>query len=83
MKLYLWRDVFADYTSGCAFAIADSKEEAADIAIRDHEYYGRYYGIANHLLSRVVDEKRQELLQADCEVHELTEKFGFSISGGG
>lgn len=28
MKLYLWQDVLCDYTSGCAFAIAESKEEA-------------------------------------------------------
>lgn len=31
MKLYVWDDVFCDWTCGMAFAVASSKEEAIKI----------------------------------------------------
>lgn len=34
-KLYVWEDVFTDYTSGLAFGIGRSKEEAAHAAAKN------------------------------------------------
>lgn len=65
LMLYVWEGVLTDYTSGMAFAIAESKEEAAKIAAHGTDYVER------------------ELLSSDCEVNELTEKFGTHVYGGG
>ena len=34
LKLYVWEDVLRDYTSGIAFALAESPEEARELVIK-------------------------------------------------
>lgn len=35
LKLFVWRGVLVDYTSGIAFALAETEEEAREMLIRD------------------------------------------------
>ena len=41
LMLYVWEDVLTDYTSGMAFAIASSKEEAALLAMNTESRFKR------------------------------------------
>lgn len=78
MKLYLWREVFADYTDGCAFAIAASKEEAAVVAVAGQDRFRTVKASDSPLFALMVN----ELLGSPCEEHELDKPFGFAIEGG-
>ena len=40
MKLYLWHNVLTDYTSGMAFAVAASVEEARGLLAGTNAYWG-------------------------------------------
>ena len=35
LKLYVWKDVLTDYSSGIAFALAENEEEARQLVIDD------------------------------------------------
>ncbi len=83
MKLYLWRAVFADWTSGMAMAIAEDKKQAVELALKGHEYYATMRNATWEGAGRILEEKRKELRDSVCEEHELTEPFGFAVSGGG
>lgn len=67
-KLYIWRGIRTDYTSGIGFAVARSKEEAIESIhkISEDWEWSAYAG---------------ELLTVEPEVHEPP--FGGWISGGG
>lgn len=39
MKMFVWRDVLIDYTSGIAVALANDEDEARKVIIRDAEDY--------------------------------------------
>lgn len=88
MKLYLWRVVMTDYTDGCAFAIAESKEAAlAHLQITPWgAHSGDYPSLSEILLSDVRDGVWKDWAiekWPEPEVHELTEPFAFWRSGGG
>lgn len=38
LKLFIWHEVFCDYTCGIAFAIAETKEEAITLITKEQEY---------------------------------------------
>jgi len=67
LKLFVWKDVFTDYTSGIAFAIAKNKEEAIECAIGDEP--GKEW-------------KANELRNAECEEHSLKKSYGGHVVGG-
>ena len=78
LYLFVWTNVFADYTSGMGFAIAENEKEAVDMLIKKHgcycsEYAGERYECDNHKDLRTVIPK----------VHELTERVCYAVSGGG
>ena len=68
LKLFIWRGIRCDYTSGIGFAIATSKEEAIESIhkISEDWEWSAYAG---------------ELLTTEPEVHEPP--YGGWISGGG
>ena len=68
LKLYIWRGIRVDYTSGIGFAIATLKEEAIEAIHKISEpwEWGAYAG---------------ELLVKEPEIHDPP--FGGWISGGG
>ena len=35
LKLYVWHETLVDYTAGVMFALASSKEEAAEVILRE------------------------------------------------
>ena len=67
-KLYIWRGIRCDYTSGIGFAVGRSKEEAIEAihAISEDWEWESYAG---------------ELLTIEPEVHDFP--YGGWISGGG
>jgi hypothetical protein len=76
LKLFVWEDVFADYTSGCAFAIAETKEQASELA--GVGLWGWHPPLNHYPHSSVF-----ELMSTDCKEHPLDRPFGFAIYGGG
>lgn len=42
MKLYIWRNVLADYTSGIAFAVAKSPEHAREVILAEYAKREKY-----------------------------------------
>lgn len=38
LKLFVWKDVFCDYTCGMAFAIGETKEQAIDAIVNVSDY---------------------------------------------
>jgi hypothetical protein len=69
----VWEDVLTDYTSGMAFAIASSKEEAALLAMNTESRFKR----------DMDDDLVQELINTDCSVHPLNKPYGNHVFGGG
>ena len=68
LKLFIWRGIRSDYTSGIAFAIAKNKMEAIEaIHVISEEWEWNVYS--------------GELLTIEPEVHEPP--YGGWISGGG
>jgi hypothetical protein len=41
LKMFVWRDVLTDYTSGIAVALAKTEEEARTVILRDAKDYER------------------------------------------
>jgi hypothetical protein len=75
VKLYLWREVLSEYTDGCAFAIAETEEEAKEQLRNTFEFadpWGQWSPFAE-----------PGFYWPEPEVHELTEPFGFWRYGGG
>ena len=75
LMLHVWEDVLADWTSGMAFAIASSKEEAALLAMNNDPRF-KYDSD---------DDWVQELLNAQegYSVHPLNKPYGNHMTGGG
>ena len=68
MKLFIWREVFCDYTCGIAFAIAKNKEEAMELILMDSGLRENHIG---------------EFQGNEPEIHNLNEPFGTYVFGGG
>lgn len=66
LKLFLWRDVLKDYTSGVIFALAHNIEEARQCALQSANQF--------------VKDSVEEAIRAEPEV--ITASFGFVLSGG-
>ena len=45
MKLFVWDNFCPDYTSGLAFAIAESLEEAKDLVVKEYGWEPYKWGI--------------------------------------
>jgi hypothetical protein len=71
MKLFVWKDVFCDYTCGIAFAVAKNKEEAIELIMT--EYEKDIPGVR----------KWRSLKNEEPEVHDLTIPYGTYVSGSG
>jgi hypothetical protein len=72
LKLFVWEGVLTDWTSGMAFAIARTKEEAANLAIkglRNDEMFCEY--------------SLAELLESPCSEFKLNKPIGAHVHGGG
>jgi hypothetical protein len=83
MKLFVWdSDVFTDYTSGMAVAIADSVDEARLMLME--KYWGTKAKVDEVLAdAEVGDTWPWQGLQAEPDhVVELHEKFACYITGG-
>ena len=57
MKLYIWNECDSNYTSGIAFAIAESEEEARKLVEEDYRKNGGYLypslrGLSVHSISK-------------------------------
>lgn len=67
LKLFVWENVFTDYTSGIAFAIAHDKEDA----------------INKILGNRPLNFQLEELKSKEPDIHPLNKPYGnYSIGGG-
>lgn len=71
MKLYVWEGVLADYTSGIAFALANSVEEAKSAIL--HKYACEVGGKNSALIN--------ELKNSEPQIIDTVE--GFFVFGGG
>ena len=77
MKLYVWNNVFTDYTDGMAFAIGTSLEEAAAAACKElNTYELSDYDFGNS--GRV-----RELLDSPVQIFDLNSPIGSLCFGGG
>lgn len=72
-KLYVWEDVLQDYTSGIAFAVARSPEEARD---KIATAYAVGFGHQD-------DEYIRKHLAGAPDEYELAASPGFALHGGG
>lgn len=73
LKIYVWEGILADWTSGLAFALANTKKEAIEIL------YKKY-------LKDIKSEGGAELFKNELLIIEpivKTTKCGFYIMGGG
>jgi hypothetical protein len=70
LKLFIWKDVLTDYTSGIAFALAENVEEARKIIFAKFEKEEQY--LSNSLKADLSD--KPEMIDT---------KDGFYIWGGG
>ena len=70
LKLFIWKDVLTDYTSGIAFALAENVEEARKIIFAKFEEEEQYLS---------------DTLKADLsdEPEIVDTKDGFYVWGGG
>jgi hypothetical protein len=80
LRLYVWENVLADYTSGIAFALASSVDEARQLA----------YANLRKGMSPTWGTYQEELAKGDGAAQELSAEpqvfdspAGFAISGGG
>jgi hypothetical protein len=77
MKLYVWNNVFTDYTDGIAFGIGRTKEEAAEAACKElNTYELEDYDFGNS--GRV-----RELLDSPVQEFDLNAPIGSLCFGGG
>lgn len=67
LKLFVWHEVFYDYTPGMAFALAETEEEARKLIIDQMN----------------ISESSADDLTKEPEVYEVTDRVGFGIWGGG
>lgn len=72
LKLYVWEEVFTDYTNGLAFALAYTKKQAAELVSKQmdsekdpHSFYFR------------------ELMESKPRIFQPTHPIGFGVYGGG
>jgi len=70
LKLFIWKDVLTDYTSGIAFALAENVEEARKIIFAKFEKEEQY--LSSRLKADLSDEPEM-----------IDTKDGFYIWGGG
>jgi hypothetical protein len=75
LMLHVWEDVLVDYTSGMAFAIASSKQEAALLAMNNDPRF-KY---------DLDDDNVKELLKEEVSysVHPINKPYGNHVYGGG
>lgn len=45
LKFYVWKEIYADYTDGLACAVAESKEEAIQMLLKDGAFEGELRSI--------------------------------------
>lgn len=45
MKIFIWTEFSPDYTSGLAFAIAESEKEARELVIEHHGFCPSEWGV--------------------------------------
>jgi hypothetical protein len=77
MRLYVWNNVFTDYTDGIAFAIGTTLEEAAAAACKElNTYELEDYDFGNS--GRV-----RELLDSPVQIFDLNSPIGSLCFGGG
>jgi len=70
MKLFVWKNVLTDYTSGIAFALAENADEARKLIIDKYEKEESY------ISDKLVSDLNAEPLVVDS-------KEGFYVWGGG
>jgi GH35 family endo-1,4-beta-xylanase len=70
MKLFVWKDVLTDYTSGIAFALAENADEARKLILDKYEKEQSY------ISDKLVSDLKAEPLVIDS-------KEGFYVLGGG
>lgn len=78
LKLYVWENVLEDYTSGIAFAIAPSKDEALrliakTLGINPPKTIGFEEWLSDH----------PDFNDTNLTVHPLGKKVAYAIYGGG
>jgi hypothetical protein len=76
MKLYVWEEVFQNYTYGLAFAVAENKEEAIK-AILDGETPEPNYKDDPYYAE--LSTKEPEIIELD----KIDRPIGYWVSGGG
>lgn len=75
LMLHVWEEVLTDYTSGMAFAIARSKEEAAMLAMNNDPHFPREdddMGVVELINTK-----------EGYSVHPLNKPYGNHVYGGG
>lgn len=77
LKLYVWTDVFCDYTSGIAFALATSPDHARKLIARNYMPASQKTAKDRAYWRRIVN---KELVS---EPQVVTRAAGFQQSGGG
>ena len=77
MRLYVWNEVFTDYTDGMAFAIGASLEEAARAACKELNTYD----IEEYDLGP--EGRVHELLNSPVQIFDLNSPIGSLCFGGG
>jgi hypothetical protein len=70
MKLFVWKDVLTDHTSGIAFALAENADEARTLILDKYEKEESY------ISDKLVSDLKAEPLVVDS-------KEGFYVWGGG
>ncbi len=89
--LYVWEDVFCDYTCGIAFAIASSPDEArkliADKRVRDEPPTEKFLAMNPTLTLREYNRRRRIQIMGELGAppkrHSLASRVAYSVSGGG
>jgi hypothetical protein len=79
LKLFVWHDVLADYTSGVMFALAENVEDAREAVLIGYHGKKLYEELKerNKLIGRTVWED----LQLEPNVYDSS--VGFAVWGGG
>lgn len=81
LHLYVWKDVFRDYTPGIAFALAHNEDEARMLILASMDYGdAEAYWAWRNDPEKLWEYPYAELREAP-EVHD--EPFGIKIYGGG
>jgi len=97
-KLYVWRDVFSDYSGGMAFAVATSVDEARRMIAAAKVQWLWNPNKDNHSAERILSseyavvtdeqlEPHMDSVQAELceepEIYDLDDQVAFMIYGGG